>query len=132
MRERAHRRLSEAVAQQLWPNTDCWLLVTASATADSVRTVPRHHPTRDSNNVSHIQNLTRRARHQYLRTGFSEELQKRLGDIFHLVQDGFISSDSMEEHNILESQVSRHLEQFVFYGVDAQSLTSLAELYDFL
>ena len=132
MKEKVHRRISEEVAKKLWPNSDCQTLVIATATFDWPETDIRHHPTEDGDNVTRIQILTRRARHQYLETGFSQELQCRLGDIFHLIQDGFISSDDMGTHNLIEGQVSRWLEQFPFYGIEPTSLTTQAQVFGFL
>lgn len=132
MKEKAHRRISEEVAKKLWRNRDCETLVIATATFDWPDTDIRHHPAEDRDNVTQIQILTRRARHQYLETGFSPEFQCRLGDIFHLIQDGFISSDEMDTHNLIEGQVSRCLEQSPFYGIDAKSLTTEAQVFGFL
>jgi hypothetical protein len=132
VKSHVHRRISEAVAQELWPDTDCWTLIKATGTADWPGTGIRHHPTKDSDNVTHIQNLTRRARYQYLEARLSLGVQRQLGDIFHLIQDGFISSESMEAHNLIEAEVSRYLEQFTFYGIDAQTLTTQRQVFDLI
>jgi len=132
MKEKVHRRISEEVAKKLWPNRDCQTFVIATATFDWPGTDVRHHPAEDRDNVRRIQILTRRARHQYLETGFSQEFQCRLGDIFHLIQDGFISSDDMDVHNRIEGLVSRCLEQFPFYGIEATSFTTQPQVFAFL
>lgn len=132
MKAKAHRRISEAVAKELWPDRDCHTLVVATVTFDWPGTDIRHHPTEDSDNLAQIMDFTHHARYEYLEEGFSQELQCRLGDIFHLIQDGFISSDNMDTHNLIEGQVSRLLEQFPFYGIEAEHLRTELEVEAFL
>lgn len=132
MKAHVHRRMSEAVARELWPDANCEVVVGASVTMDAVKTVPRHHPTNDTHNVGCIQDWTRTARQEYLEAGLSDQCQIQLGNVFHLVQDGFISSQRLEAHNDLEGQVSRHLAQFTFYGIDGESLTTEYEVDDFV
>lgn len=132
VKAKVHRRISEAVAQKLWPKIDCETLHIATETFDWPGTDLRHHPSEGRDNVTRIMILTRRARYQYLETGFSQDLQCRLGDIFHLIQDGLISSENMEAHNAIEGQVSLHLEEFPFYGVNPQDLATEAEVFAFL
>jgi hypothetical protein len=127
-----HRSMSEAVARELWPDTDCRVLVGASVTMDAVKTVPRHHPTDTTDNIGCIQDWTQAARQEYLKAGLSAQCQIHLGNVFHLVQDGFISSQEMEAHDDLEGQVSRELAHFPFYGIDGDRLTTKYEVDDFL
>jgi len=127
-----HRSLSDAVARELWPNANCEVLVGASVTMDAVKTVPRHHPTNDTDNISCIRDWTRAARREYLKAGLSDQCQIQLGNVFHLVQDGFISSQRLEAHSDLEGQVSRYLAQFTSYGIDGESMTTEIEVGDFV
>ena len=90
MKARVHRAISQAVAEEVWPDIDCSILVSATETMDAVKTVPRHHPAQDTDNIAYIQHQIRQARQLYLTTGYTDKLLYTLGDAFHLVQDGFI------------------------------------------
>jgi hypothetical protein len=127
-----HRSISEAVACELWPDTDCRVLVGASVTMDAVKTVPRHQPASTTDNTGCIQDWARAAREEYLEAGLSVQCQIHLGNVFHLVQDGFISSQRQETHNDLEGQVSRYVAQFTCCGIDGESVTTEYGLNDFL
>lgn len=132
MKGRCHHRVSEEVAKVLWPSADCEMLLAAVRTFDWPGTDVRHHPTHTTDNVRTIQKLVRRARYQYLQAGFSEELQCQLGNIFHLIQDGFISSDRMEDHNLVEAAVSRRMDQCTFYGIQPDTLSTQTEVFEFI
>jgi len=127
-----HRSMSEAVARELWPDANCEVLVGASVTMDAVKTVPRHHPTNDTDNIGCIQDWTRAARQEYLEAGLADWCQIQLGNVFHLVQDGFIAFDTREGHNEVEGRVSRFLEQFPFYGIHGERVTTESQVIDFL
>jgi hypothetical protein len=99
---------------------------------DAVKTVVRHHPSKDYDNIAYIHDWIRRARQDYLESGLSDECQIQLGNAFHLIQDGFIASDSMDEHNHLEGRLSRYLPQFTFYGIEPRVLATEREVLDFV